>query len=105
MGGGVCSVLTLIITIVNSVAKFMDFSGKQERHALSMKEFGGLQRDLLTYLVATDQGTVLEDIDGLEAKYQAAKDNMPLLMVPLLVGHKLSDGTEEYTHITEPEEM
>jgi len=97
----IAAVIAAGITGINAFSKFMDFSGKQERHNLSMKDFASLQRDLLTLLTATAADEVWDYLNELNSRFNEANNIMPVLDRRALAGVKDGDGNEMFQLIVE----
>lgn len=96
------TVVAACITGLNAFSKFMDFSGLGERHALSMKEFGNLARDLLTLLSAASLEEQVHQLDDLNARFNDGVSAMPMLPYPALVGETDEKDKPIFVLITDP---
>ena len=88
----ICAIIAASITALNAFSKYLDFSGKAELHALSMKDFGGIQRDLLTMLMATPYAEAKRNLGDLNNRFNEAATIMPPINPADLLGVVGEDG-------------
>ena len=96
-----CAVGTAVITGLNAFARVVDYSGKQERHALSMKEFSSVQRTALTLLTAASEETQNSKWAALNDQFGSAHAGAPPLTTSSLECEIDDDGEPIFKFIIE----